>query len=246
MLSVPRLTKLVKLAADHRRRRSPDTKPEPKPKPVLEFELVISPLSPKIPPAMISTERVLALPMLAELLRTPWDWITIFLAKMLSVLVLVAVPRFKLAPEIIETRFVVLVPRLAELLKLPADHRRRSSPDIRLEFKLKWAVGFELGLVISLLSPKMPPAMISTESVLALPMLAELLRAPWDWSTIFLAKMLGVLVAVSVLVLVFAVGFRLAPEIIETRFVVFVPRLAELLRLPEDCRAIFALCKLPA
>ena len=138
------------------------------------------------------------------------------------------------------------VPMLAELLRLPVDHRRRCSPDIRPEFRFRRALGFELELVISLSSPKMPPAMIFTESVLSLPMLAELLRAPWDWTMIFLAKMLGVLVAVSVAVLGLVPRFRLAPEIIETRFVVLVPMLAKLLRLPEDCRAIFALCKLPA
>ena len=141
---------------------------------------------------------------------------------------------------------VLSAPRLAELLKLPADHRRRRSPDIRLELRFRLAFEFEFELVISLLSPKMPPAMISTESVLASPMLAELVRAPWDWSTIFLAKILGVLAAVSVLAAALVPRFKLAPEIIETKLVVLVPRLAELLRLPEDCRAIFALCKLPA
>ena len=114
---------------------------------------------------------------------------------------------------------VLSLPMLAELLRLPVDHRRRCSPDIRLEFRFRRALGFEFELVISLSSPKMPPAMMSIESVLSLPMLAELLRAPWDWTMIFLAKMLGVLVAVSVAV----PRFKLAPEIIETRFVVLVP-----------------------
>ena len=189
VLSVPMLAELLRLPVDHRRRRAPETRLELRFRLAFEFEfeLVISLLSPKMPPAMMSTESVLALPMLAELLR------------------------------------------------LPVDHRRRRPPDIRPEFRFRLA--FEFELVIVPLSPKMPPAMISTERVLASPMLAELLRAPWDWITIFLAKMLGVSVAVF--------KFKLSLEIIETRFVVLVPMLAELLRLRADCRDILAPCKVP-
>ena len=74
---------------------------------------------------------------------------------------------------------------LAKLLRLPADHRRRRSPDIRLEPKLRLTLLSTIPVILPLsLSPKVRPAMMSIESVWVassvLPMLAKLLRLPAD------------------------------------------------------------------